>query len=70
MMENVLPFFANLLVSLYQPLYVAALVISFVFVISGTMDLFIDLSDLVWRVRRFFIRKELHPLTMERSNNG
>jgi adsorption protein B len=65
-MENVLPFFVNLFVSLYQPLYIAALVISFVFVISGTMDLVIDLSDLVWRIRRLFIRKELRPLTLER----
>ena len=65
-MENLLPFLANLLVSLYQPLYFAALVISFIFTISGAMDLIIDLSDLVWWVRRFFIRKELHPLTMER----
>ena len=65
-MENVLPFLTHLLVSLYQPLTIAALVIGFVFVISGTMDLFIDLSDLVWWVRRFFNRKELHPLTMER----
>ncbi len=65
-MENVIPFLTHLLVSLYQPLSIAALVISFVFVISGAMDLFIDLSDLVWWLRRFFIRKELHPLTMER----
>jgi adsorption protein B len=65
-MDNVLLFLANLMVSLYRPLYIAALVISFVFVISGTMDLFIDLSSMVWRLRRLFIRKKIHPLTMER----
>ena len=39
-MDNVLLLVANFMVSLYRPLYIAALVISFVFVISGTMDLF------------------------------
>lgn len=65
-MSNFLTLVVQFMVSLYQPLHIAALVISLVFVISGAMDLFIDISSIIWHIRRLLIRKEIHPLTLER----
>jgi adsorption protein B len=51
---------------LYQPLLILAYIVAFVFTISGAMDLFVDFSHGWWRIRRFFRRKLIKPLTLER----
>ena len=65
-MDTVLNFLVNLMVSLYQPMHILAVVVALVFTISGVMDLSIDFTHIVWKIRRFINRKEIRPLTIER----
>jgi bacteriophage N4 adsorption protein B len=65
-MNDVLNFLSELMVTLYQPMHVLAVIVGLVFTISGVMDLSIDFTHMFWLIRRFFIRKEIHPLTIER----
>ena len=65
-MDAVLDFLVNFMVSLYQPMHTLAVIIGMVFTISGVMDLSIDFTHIAWKIRRFFIRKDIHPLTIER----
>jgi len=65
-MDAVLVFLANFMVSLYQPMHILAVIIGLVFTISGVMDLYIDFTHIAWKIRRFFRRKDIHPMTIER----
>lgn len=65
-MNSVLDFLANLMVSLYRPMYTLAVIVGLVFTVSGVMDLYIDFTHIFWQIRRFFHRKEIQPLTIER----
>ena len=65
-MDTVLNFLVNLMVSLYQPMHILAVVVALVFTISGVMDLSIDFTHIAWKIRRFINRKEIRPLTIER----
>ncbi len=65
-MNGVLDILVELMVKLYQPMHALAVFVGLVFTISGVMDLSIDFTHMFWLIRRFFIRKEIHPLTIER----
>jgi adsorption protein B len=56
----------QLMLFLYQPLHVLAYIVAIVFTLSGGMDLFVDITHILWRIRRFFRRKDIQPLTLER----
>jgi bacteriophage N4 adsorption protein B len=58
--------FANILVSLYTPFYILALIVGSVFVISGFTDLFFDLYSIGWKLRRLLIGGDWPTLTLER----
>lgn len=65
-MNEILNILVELMVWLYQPMYVLAVIVGLVFAISGVMDLSIDFTHMIWLIRRFFIRKKIQPLTIER----
>jgi len=65
-METLITQTANFLVSIYQPLYILALFVGAVFVISGFTDLFFDVYSIGWNLRRFFIGKDWPTLTLKR----
>lgn len=65
-MNGALDFLVNLMVKLYDPMHTLAVIVGLVFTISGVMDLYIDFSHIAWQIRRFFHRKEIQPLTIER----
>lgn len=65
-MDAFLDFLVKLMLSLYQPMHILAVFVGLVFTISGVMDLYIDFTHIAWQIRRFFNRKDIQPLTIER----
>lgn len=65
-MVNFIDYAVQLMLVLYQPLLILAYIVAIVFTISGLMDLFVDFSHIFWRIGRFFRRKDIQPLTLER----
>jgi adsorption protein B len=56
----------EILVNLYQPFHILALILGSIFVISGITDLFFDLYNIGWKVRRLLIGRDWQSLTLER----
>ncbi len=65
-MDVILLKFADILISLYTPFYILALIVGSVFVISGFTDLFFDLYSIGWKFRRWLIGRNWPRLTLER----
>jgi adsorption protein B len=65
-MDILITKFADILVSLYTPFYILALIVGSVFVISGFTDLFFDLYSIGWKLRRLLIGRDWPTLTLER----
>ncbi len=65
-MPQVIPHIKDFLVSIYPTLYALALVVGWVFVISGTTDLFFDLFMMVRSIRRSLISRLIQPVTLQR----
>jgi len=65
-MDILLTKLADILVSLYTPFHILALIIGSVFVISGITDLFFDLVSIGSKLRRFLIGRNWPRLTLDR----
>ena len=65
-MENFLVQTSNVLITIYPPLYILALIVSIVFVISGITDLYFDLSNIFWKLRRWILGGQWKPITLDR----
>lgn len=65
-MDTFIILLRDILIFLYEPFYILALIVGSVFVISGTTDLFFDLFSFFWQIRRLMIGRNWQRLTLER----
>jgi len=65
-MDTLINIFRDILIFLYDPHHLLALIVGIVFVISGFTDLFFDLFSFIWQIRRFIIGRNWQQLTLER----